>query len=85
MVEVLDQQQRVVLALLVLQRADPVGVEYGKDDGADENDDQAGKGKIFDQTKRFGSLCDGGRFHGLLVAAPLAGRLVYRCIQAPQI
>jgi hypothetical protein len=58
---------------LELQGADPVGVEHRKDDGAQKNDDQAGKGEIFDQTKRLDAFRDARGFHRAFTAAIKAG------------
>jgi hypothetical protein len=46
-----------------------VGVKHRKDDGTNKNDNQAGKSKIFDQTKGFGPFCSAGRLHNVSVAA----------------
>ncbi len=50
-----------------------MGVEQGKDDGTDKNDNETGKSKIFYQTKGFCPFCNAGRFHHVSVAA-MSGR-----------
>jgi hypothetical protein len=50
-----------------------MGVEHGKNDRANENNDKAGKRKIFNQTKGFGPFCTVRRLHGITMAASMAG------------
>ncbi len=56
MIQIFNQAVSIVLALLSLQRFDPVGVEYRQNDGNEENHHQSGEGKIFYQPKRLDSL-----------------------------
>jgi hypothetical protein len=46
-----------------------MGVEHGKDDGTNKDDNETAKRKIFDQAKGFGALFGTKRFHRIAGAA----------------
>jgi hypothetical protein len=50
-----------------------VGVEHGENDRSDKNNDQAGKRKIFYQTKRFCPFCIVARFHKTILPPLMTG------------
>ena len=54
MVEVLDEKMGVVLAFLDLHASRPVGVEQGKHEDSEKNEEQARIGEVFDQPERLG-------------------------------